>query len=207
MKCFEDVFKNYIKLIRYMSSEKSKESGIPKEEFESFLCEALWNAFITFDPTKGCSLNTWITRILKQAALKLLTKSKERTYRRKVVLTLDKDQQDDGEVIVKEVVDDRTPDYYLAHKECKKKEADQLWLIDSLLESTQIHSDPKMTAIIKGLPGYKSTNDAATSNGLTYNQVDRPLRRMARNYRREIHGDIVDYFPDEVEVKREFLMA
>ncbi|MBG9735803.1 hypothetical protein [Paenibacillus alvei] len=89
----------------------------------------------------------------------------------------------------------------------KKKEAQQRQLLNFLLESAKIQNDQTMTAIIEGLPRYPTVMALAKALGLQRNTVDRKLRRLARNYNPEIHGDILDYFPDGVRIKREFLSA
>lgn len=90
----------------------------------------------------------------------------------------------------------------------KENEADKIALVDFILESSQIQFGPEMTAIIKGLQSdYDNVNEAATSNGLHRNQIVRPLNRLSRLFDRTKHGDIRDYFPKDVRVKREFISA
>ncbi|PAD72407.1 sigma-70 family RNA polymerase sigma factor [Paenibacillus campinasensis] len=89
----------------------------------------------------------------------------------------------------------------------KKKRTNQRQLIDSLLESAKILLDPTMIAVIERIKRGETPNAIAKSLGLQRNTVDRKLRRLARGYDRNIHGDITDYMPDSVRIRREFLTA
>lgn len=92
------------------------------------------------------------------------------------------------------------------HRE-EKKRTNQRQLIDSLLESAKILLDPTMTAIIEGTMRGETPNAIAKSLGLQRNTVDRKLRRLARNYDRQVHGDISDYLPKDLRLRSEFISA
>lgn len=144
---------------------------------------------------------THILRIsLKNRRLDYFDKAKRRCWR--FSLVDEEEPKDEGSLKYLYQAEESFEDKYY-----KKKEADKKELIDFLLESAEILLGSKMTAIIKELPNYESLNDAATSNGLKRNQVARPLSRLARMCSRKDHGDILDYFPDGVRIKREFLTA
>lgn len=191
---FEQTFRSFIPILKSISYSFSTTTKVPYEDYFSELQQCLWECFKEFKEEKETSFRTYATNCLKRRAIDV-SRSKYAKYY--ITIDYSVEVSDENESLISNQVSYRQ----------KKKKADKQKLIDSLLESSKILTDPKMTAIIRGLPGYKSITDAATSNGLDYNQIARPLKRMARHYNPEIHGDILDYFPDDVEVKREFLTA
>lgn len=89
----------------------------------------------------------------------------------------------------------------------KKKEADKIKLIDFLLESAEIHSDSDMAPTIDRIKRGESLYSIAKSKGAHPYQLDRKIRRLSRFYSQETHGDILDYFSVEVEVRRDLVTA
>lgn len=140
-------------------------------------------------------------RSLRNARYNLFRNSRRRTEKLKWIdETIDDEEGAATPYLLKS-------DFDLEREALKKKEADKISFVDFLLESSKILFGPKMTAIIRGLPDYGSVNDAATSNGLKRNQLSRPLEYLARKYDPKIHGDISDYFPEGVRVKRKYITA
>ncbi len=87
----------------------------------------------------------------------------------------------------------------------KKNVADQLQLIDHILESAKIQSEPTMRAIIEGVKRGESVYAIAKSLGIHHSTVDRKIRRLSRFYNPDVHGDICDYLPEGIRIKREFV--
>lgn len=207
---FEMTYIRYKRTILAISKRYNRTTGIPIPDFVSALNEALWKAWSTYSASEGRTFNTWVQTLLKQSAINVV-KSKEGTYYKRQISILDatpnSEEEDEPRLLIeKSKCQDQNNDndFIATHK---KKEAQQRQLLNFLLESAKIQNDPTMTAIIEGLPRYETVMALAKALGLQRNTVDRKLRRLARHYNPEIHGDILDYFPDGVRIKREFLTA
>jgi DNA-directed RNA polymerase specialized sigma24 family protein len=72
----------------------------------------------------------------------------------------------------------------------KKKRAEQLSLIDSILEPSQ---DSVTSDIVTLFPRYDSANALAKALGVHHTVVSRKLRALSRNYDERKFGDIHDY--------------
>lgn len=123
-----------------------------------------------------------------------------RRYRNRFELTIDKETDDAPTLTVSD-------EYQVEDIVFTKGKGDQRQLITFILESAKIHEDPTMTDIIEGIKYYPTINALAGALGLQRNTVDRKLRRLARLYLPKDHGDITDYLPRYMEVKREFITA
>ena len=72
----------------------------------------------------------------------------------------------------------------------KKKEADKIALIDSLLESV---TDSVTITVVTNFPRYKSVNDLAKGLGIHHETVKRKLTALSRRFDANRFGDITDY--------------
>jgi DNA-directed RNA polymerase specialized sigma24 family protein len=130
----------------------------------------------------------------------------ERRRRGKIGVYLD-EEFSDGECAPKL----KPPEVESAEKELlfneEKKRADQRQLVNSLLESSKIHLDPMMIAVIERVKSGETPNAIATAYGLGRNTIDRKLRNISRNFDRNRSGCITDYIPEGLRMKREFISA
>ncbi|MDR9852951.1 sigma factor [Paenibacillus sp. VCA1] len=186
--------KMFLPTIRAISYANSRSTGIPKEDFESELCEATWNALRSYDPNKGCSTKTWVMRHIKQATCRLI-KSKHGTHYRRVRIVLDAPFPDDPDSSQTTQLTDNvtTEEDFFARKH--KKEADQRQLIDSLVHSGSEAPDATTTAIVEAFLAQPSASDAAIAKslGIHPETVKRKLRKLARRYDANRFGNIYDY--------------
>lgn len=206
-KSFVTVFYEYDRRMKHMSRRYSQQSSIHYEQFYSVLSECLWDSYNKFDPSAGVDFNTYVYKAFGSRVTNLIKSKENRDWNR--VRFLENNSTGSDRIRHEELPDfvDENEHHRIENNLYKKKEAQQRQLLNFLLESTKIQNDPTMTAIIEGLPRYNSVMALAKALGLQRNTVDRKLRRLARYYDPEIHGDILDYFPDGVRVKREFLTA
>lgn len=191
---FDDNFKEFIPLIRSISSMKSRSTGIPKEDFESELCEALWVATQTYDETKGCSITTWVSKLLKQAAIRVI-KSKHGTYYRRVWAVIDDlgSEDEDDPKKPRELSDGSTAEDEFFRRRNKKK-IDQRQLIDFLVQSGP--SDPSTIALVEAFllaPSDATDTSIAKSIGIHHETAKRKLRKLSRRYDANRFGDVRDY--------------
>lgn len=201
----ENIIQNKAGTVDRLCRKYSLMSNVPIPEIKSRVLESLWTSLITFNPDKECSFDTWSNRKMNQSALDVI-RNREGTYYRKTFCVLDAEPVDeDKDAPSSEIPDDYNIEDHVLKRLYKKKEADQRQLIDFLLESTTIQSDPVMVAAIDGIMRGETVNAIAKSLGLPRNTVDRKLKRLARFYDPDKHGDIRDYLPDCVRIKREFI--
>lgn len=198
---FEDVYQQYRKKIDIASRKYSRMSGVPVPEFVSHLSESLWDSYLRYEQERGCSLDTWILKRLRQKAIDLMRWG-EGNYYNRVFATLDgpplsnSDSEDAPTSSVEMLVDE---DYDVAYEVIKKKEADKRQLVDFLLESTTIHKDnhSTMTVIIeeyrKDDSRDKSDNAIAKSLGMHHETVKRKLESLAKRYDANRFGDVREY--------------
>jgi DNA-directed RNA polymerase specialized sigma24 family protein len=88
----------------------------------------------------------------------------------------------------------------------KKKRDQQYKLLISLHESARIPFDSKMVDAIEELPRF-SIEALAKALGLKRNTIARKLKRLERAYVRIKHGDIADYIPSSLRIKREHIAS
>jgi RNA polymerase sigma factor (sigma-70 family) len=194
---FNEKFKEFLPIIRSISYANSRTTGIPKEDFESELCESLWRALQTFDETKGCGFRTWATKLLRQAVVRLI-KSKHGTHYRRVHTTIDSSVKSDyGEEETQEssITDNVTAeDEYFRRRHRKK--ADQRQLIDFLKTPDSGEPDTTTIALVEAYllaPLDASETAIAKSLGLHHVTADRKLRKLSRRYDANRFGDVNDY--------------
>lgn len=89
----------------------------------------------------------------------------------------------------------------------EKKRTNQRQLVSSLLEPLTVQSDPFMSEIIERVKSGESPGAIAKSHGLERNTVVRKIRHLSRHYDRQIYGDITDYLPVGLRIRREFISA
>ncbi|MEC0328743.1 sigma factor [Paenibacillus macerans] len=187
---FNEKFKKYYPLIRSISFSYHKSTGIPAESFESELCESLWKALRTFDERKEAKLDTWVTKVLRHAAIDVI-RSAEGGYYRRVYAIID--APDDEDAPTSEVPDEETTEDGYFRRRYKKK-ADQRQLIDFLLHSG--NPDATTIAVVEAYlaaPPSASDTAIAESIGIHHMSAKRSLRKLSRYYDANRFGDISDY--------------
>lgn len=185
---FNEKFKKYYPLIRSISFSYHKSTGIPAESFESELCESLWKALRTFDERKEAKLDTWVTKVLRHAAIDVI-RSAEGGYYRRVYAIID--APDDEDAPTSEVPDEETTEDGYFRRRYKKK-ADQRQLIDFLVnDPTQVDRETRL--IVSQFSQYDSITALAKALGMHHEFVKRKLRKLSARYDANRFGDIYDY--------------
>lgn len=100
------------------------------------------------------------------------------------------DDSEDAPTSPQIAVDEETPEQIYLEK---KKKADQLQLVDFLLESSQILSDPVMVAAIDGIKDGVRISTISKSLNIHHEAVKRKLRALSRRYDSNRFGDIREY--------------
>jgi DNA-directed RNA polymerase specialized sigma subunit len=191
---FDDLYKDYAQRIKIMSKKYNLIGKVPIPDLISHLNEALWEAYSSFDPDRGCTLDTWVIRNLNNKAIDVL-RGKEGNYYNRVFAKLDcpmKDDIDEDAATSKiEYITD------ISAEDCvieKKKKADQISLIDFFQRSCK--TDATTTAIVEAFllaPASASPNAISKSIGLHHETVKRKLTALSRRYDANRFGDISDY--------------
>lgn len=184
----ENLIKSNRHLVDVVVSDFAKSRNHLREELESGLMVELWESVKDYDRDRGAKISTYILGRLKRKASHLVDPKKNAVasyYNRLVTPTTN----DDGERLTdEEFIDiicsnyERIPD---------TTEADQRQLIDYLCDHPKV--DNVTTTIVTNFPKYRAPNALAKALGLDFNQVDRRLRKLARNYDAELFGDYRDY--------------
>lgn len=186
----DEGYQQYYPLIKSISYTKSRQTRIPREEFESGLCEALWEALRTFDDTKSCGIDTWVTRLLKQAATRVI-KSKDGTHYQRVYTTLDEPNKDDEDTPISKLSDGESTENAFFRRRYKK-EADQRQLIDFLAnDPSQVDRETRL--IVSQFSQYESITALAKALGMHHEFVKRKLRKLSTRYDANRFGDYRDY--------------
>lgn len=181
---FEKQFKKTKPIIQGYAKRYAKATGIPREEYESALCEEFAKRAMIYDGR--IPFTAFIKPILTQKALKVASR-KERKFYDNVLHTdgmIDEDCNPTFEFI-SEV--DIEKEVISPTKKC----ADKLQLIHALTSQ----ADEITTAIVKRmLENPDATkNSIATELGIHHQIVDRRLRRLAKNYDEKRFGDVSQY--------------
>jgi DNA-directed RNA polymerase specialized sigma24 family protein len=197
---FTRYFRKYAARIKLMSYKFSRTSSIPAPEFESNLNEAAWDAYQTFEEGRGCSVDTWMMRILNQRAIEVM-RGKEGNYYNRVFVqnARERELSSEEDALTSEVADDYNLEDHVYDRLYKKKEPDKRKLIESLLDPHQV--DTVTTLIVtnmlrcdnNGVPQYPSITALAKALGLHHEVVKRKLRALSRRYDANRSGDVEDY--------------
>lgn len=181
----ENLIEENMYLVHAVVADFSRSRSYLKEDLESDLMLELWKAIQQYDDSHGAKLSTYITRRLRRKALSVVdprNNANASYYSRKAAPTAS-----DGETLeVEDIIDAAT-----MYNEPKTTKADQRQLIDSLCDHPKV--DDVTTEIVTNFPKYRTPNALAKALGLDFNQVDRRLRKLARNYDAEKFGDFRDY--------------
>lgn len=182
---FDETYREYRPLIRSLSRQRSRQTRIPSEDFESAMTEALWRAHQAFDPERGDPFEALARRSMNNAAINVITR-KHGNYSRRVYATLDAPETEDSPK--SEVADEVTVESTFF---TRNKRADQRQLIDSLCDPRQVDYDT--TRIVSMFPQYESITALAKALGLHHETVSRKLKRLSRRYDANRFGDLREY--------------
>lgn len=200
---FKNVFHAFEKRIKYLSWRHSSTSGICYEDFFSELSECLWNCYRKFDKDGGAKFDTYVYKAFRMKIVNIL-KSKENRQWLNTSYFQERDERD-SDAATFEIPDDGSERYY-DEVLYKKKEPEKQKLIEFFLQSPQ--TDSITTAIVMNFEKYDGNYTAiGKSLGLHHEKVRRRLHYLSRLYDHQTHGEILDYFPDGVEIKRQHLTA
>lgn len=202
---FIELYNRFRKRIESIAARFSRGTLIPAEDYQSALSQHLWECDAKYKPIEGVNKDTFLISCLNKKAIDV-SRSRAKTYSRYNVLTDFRYTHEDDAPTSSAPISDKS-DYVLEDAVHKKKEDYQRQLVAFLLESGTIHNDSDMVATIEGIKRGETVNAIAKSLGLQRNTIDRKLQRLARFYDPKIHGDIRDYLPDGIRIKREYLLA
>ncbi|MBU8597324.1 hypothetical protein KM908_14355 [Alkalihalobacillus clausii] len=181
----ENLIEENMYLVHVVVADFSRNRSYLKADLESDLMLELWKAIQQYDDSHGAKLSTYITRRLRRKALSVIDPKNNANasyYSRKAAPTAS-----DGEPLeVEDIIDAATP-----YVDTKTTKADQRQLIDFLLDRTKV--DEVTIAVVTNFPKYRTPNALAKALGLDFNQVDRRLRKLARNFDADLFGDYRDY--------------
>ena len=184
---FELYFITQKREVEIIASSFSKTSSIPKEEFISALSEVLWDIYRKFDITKGASLNTWTSKLLKRKAIDIIRESEGTYYKNTIQMPLIKNEEGE-ETSLEESIEDSTDNYYDVIKK-----ADQRQLIDFIRDA---NPDATTTTIVEAYltaPPSATRNEIAKKLGLNHEVIRRKLVKLRSLYDANRLGDIRDY--------------
>ncbi|WP_442603807.1 hypothetical protein [Paenibacillus sp. KN14-4R] len=124
---------------------------------------------------------------------------KEGRRRKRVSFSLDEPLDVEGRLFCVPIVDDNP-----IHK---KKEAEQCELLQFIIKKSGDEVAQAIEEANKTLTTRFSVNAICGMIGVHHMTGERALKRLARYYDVNIHGDITDYLPDGVRVARKYLSA
>ncbi|MCG7407739.1 hypothetical protein MH117_09915 [Paenibacillus sp. ACRRX] len=200
---FNDAFHAFERRIKYLSARYSRTSRLTYEDYYSHLSECLWNCFKKFDINAGAKFSTYVYKSFNMKIIDLL-KSKESKQLSKQAY-FDNMVDEDSNAATFEVSDEGAEEHY-NQVLYKKKEPDQLVLIEFLLQSPQ--TDSATTAIVAEFRKCDGNySEIGRSLGIHHETARRKLIRLSRSYDPFKHGEIIDYFPKGVAIRREYLSA
>ena len=207
-KTLDELYAQFRPLIRNISRVRSRDTGIDAADLESAMNEALWKAFMSYDPTRGASIEARIDRKVRDAAVDVI-RGKNGGYARRVYAVLDAPKNDDEDAPKSEPTNGITAEHEALYSK-EKKEADQRQLIDFLCDPTQVDYDT--TLIVSsfrevnadGSLRYDSVGALAKALGLHPEIVRRRLHRLSRRYDASRY-DITSLLPEGLRIRREFI--
>lgn len=196
-KTFDELYAQYRTLIRSVSHSRSRSTGIDAADFESAMTEALWEAYKTYDPTRGTPIEARIDRKIRDAAVDVI-RGRNGGYARRVYAVLDAPKNDEEDSPKSEPTNGRTAEDDAIYSEAKKR-ADQRQLIDSLCDPTQVDYDTVRAVSsfrevnADGSLRYDSVTALAKALGMHHEVVKRKFRRLASRYDANRYGDYREY--------------
>lgn len=152
--------------------------------------DALMNAIDKWDSALGDFAN-YLSRWINRAKANLQRTSLRRMKRERSFTEREGAEEDTPTSELDQIARDYILEDHAYERMHKKKEADKIALIDSLLQSPQ--TDYVTTSIVTNFPRYKSVNDLAKGLGIHHETVKRKLTALSRRYDANRFGDITDY--------------
>jgi DNA-directed RNA polymerase specialized sigma24 family protein len=151
-----------------------------------------------------------LSTALKNARLSFYRAEKRR--RAHYILAPKSNSDDDGDEAPTShlIADELDMEHEAVERLDKKKEDQQRQLLVSIHESARIPFDSEMVRAIKELQRLEqrfSIEALAKALGIQRNTLARKLERLGRAYDRNVHGEITDYIPTYLRIKRSYLAS
>jgi DNA-directed RNA polymerase specialized sigma24 family protein len=198
---FESVYRRFIPVIRRISKRYAAHvSGQTFEDYVSHLSETLWRCYQKYSTAGAAKFETYVNRAFHNKITDIRRNKGTGFFGQ--ALVADKKCSDDEDAATFEIADTyRFEDFLL-----KKKALDQRQLIELLTDPNEV--DALTTAIVKVFEKFGDDYTAlGKAHGVSRDTARRRIQSLARRYDSRIHGEIIDYFPDGVRIRREFVSA
>lgn len=182
---FEQQFNSILPFIKFYASKLSIATSIPKEEYESAMCEEFYEKYDKYDGR--ISFNSYIKPILQQKARRTSELKKFEFYRKTVRLEDYVDSE--GKETPQEFAD--SIDVSEEARMRIEKSPDKLQLIRALTEKADDFTVAAVNLLLS--KPNASLTSVATELGVNHTTLKRKFQRLAKNYDSKRFGDVSQY--------------